>query len=441
MRSAPGVAIAIVAASIGLTTTGASAESRAAVTPRPVTVWATSQDDGTVTPIDAATNVAGTPINLSNGANTAYQIAATPDGSAVYVTMFGDNAVRRVDTATGEAGPEILLGDDRGANPIGIAITPNGKTAYVSDYSYVGNGAVYPIDLATGTVGTTIEPQQELGAIAITPNGRTAWVAELSFPDQIAPISVKTGKVGTPIVLGGQYPQSIGITPDGSTAYVVDFNPGDPSLVEVDLATRTVTRRIPTSGSIAINPQGTLMYLGGDGVVPVDLPSGTVGTAIAPGREGLVQVAFTPDGTAAFATMYRHKFGRVVAFDVTHSRLLGSNPIGAEATGITITPDQAPIAAFVAHRAAAGSATQFDASASQAVSSPIVNYHWDFGDGTTSDTSTATTGHVYADPDTYTVVLTLTDAAGTSTERVSTGQYVSRNGSRLARRTHTVTID
>lgn len=48
-----------------------------------------------------------------------------------------------------------------------IVITPNGKTAYVSNYN---DGAVYPVTLKTGVVGAGI-PVPAAYALAISPDG------------------------------------------------------------------------------------------------------------------------------------------------------------------------------------------------------------------------------------------------------------------------------
>jgi YVTN family beta-propeller protein len=53
-----------------------------------------------------------------------------------------------------------------GSAPFGIAITPDGKTAYVSNGS---SGTVTPIEVATNTAGTAITVGSEPGWIAITP--------------------------------------------------------------------------------------------------------------------------------------------------------------------------------------------------------------------------------------------------------------------------------
>ena len=62
--------------------------------------------------------------------------------------------------------------------------------------------------------------------------------------------------------------------------------------------------------------------------------------------------------------------------------------VGSLPDGIAITPDQAPAASFTASIANVGSPTSFDASASTVAFGTISNYHWDFGDGNTADTST-----------------------------------------------------
>jgi YVTN family beta-propeller protein len=116
---------------------------------------------GTVTPIATATNTAGAPITVGRGP---IGIAITPNGKTAYVTNYIADTVTPIATATNTAGAPITVG--RG--PIGIAITPNGKTAYVTSFE---PGVVTPIATATNTAGapiTVADPE----AIAITPKHR-----------------------------------------------------------------------------------------------------------------------------------------------------------------------------------------------------------------------------------------------------------------------------
>ena len=67
-------------------------------------------------------------------------------------------------------------------------------------------------------------------------------------------------------------------------------------------------------------------------------------------------------------------------------------------------------------------------------------YAWKFGDGAKTSTTSTTTSHIYASSGTYSVKLTVTDSAGTSTTKVFTGQTISRNGSGKADLTMKVVI-
>jgi YVTN family beta-propeller protein len=115
-----------------------------------------------VTPIATATNTAGPPIAVGN---EPIRVAITPDGKTAYVTNIGSNTVTPIATATNTAGLPIRTGDEPGA----IAITPDGKTAYVANYA---SGTVTPIATATNTPGPQIRvgsAGSEPTAIAITP--------------------------------------------------------------------------------------------------------------------------------------------------------------------------------------------------------------------------------------------------------------------------------
>jgi DNA-binding beta-propeller fold protein YncE len=72
---------------------------------------------------------------------------------------------------------------------------------------------VTPISTATNTAGTRIKVGADPVAIAITPNGATAYVAN-GTPDTVTPISTATNTRGTPIT-GFDGPSAIAITLDG----------------------------------------------------------------------------------------------------------------------------------------------------------------------------------------------------------------------------------
>jgi DNA-binding beta-propeller fold protein YncE len=95
----------------------------------------------------AATATAGAPVT---GTRPGHPVT-------VYVLMPGagdhDGAVVAIDAATGTPGPAIGLHTSSDFMADGIAVTPDGKTAYVLS----GEGGIYPISTATGRVGAAIE--------------------------------------------------------------------------------------------------------------------------------------------------------------------------------------------------------------------------------------------------------------------------------------------
>jgi YVTN family beta-propeller protein len=122
-----------------------------------------------------------------------------------YVTDYSQNSVTPIDLASNTAGTPIPVGP----SPISVAITPDGKTAYVTT---LGSDGVTPIDIATNTTGTPIQISNTPFRVAITPDGRTAYVANAGS-GSVTPIDLATNTAGTPITLGGSA-TGIAIVPD-----------------------------------------------------------------------------------------------------------------------------------------------------------------------------------------------------------------------------------
>lgn len=130
-----------------------------AVSPNGTTVWV-ANDNGTVTPFNAATRSGGTPIPVGHGPSS---LAVSPDGLTVYVVNAGSDSVTVIDTASRTAGSPIPVSLDPG----GIAFTPDGSTAYVGCFECTG--PVWPINTASETTGPPINAGPSPTAIAITP--------------------------------------------------------------------------------------------------------------------------------------------------------------------------------------------------------------------------------------------------------------------------------
>ena len=114
---------------------------------------------------------------------------------------------RRIGDADRTGDEQTRHGNQSGHEPAGIAITPDGRTAYVTNSQ---SESVTPIELATNKAGTEIKVGERPFGIAITPDGRTTYVADFEN-DSVTPIELATNKAGTEIG-GGMGAFEIAIT-------------------------------------------------------------------------------------------------------------------------------------------------------------------------------------------------------------------------------------
>jgi YVTN family beta-propeller protein len=391
------------------------------------TAYVANEGGGTVTPINTATNMPGTPIAVGE---SPVGIAITPDGGTAYIGNYGSPNVTPIEIATNTAEAGIFVGD----LPEVIAITPDGATAYVTS---TGVNRITPVDLATDTPEESIMVGENPSGIAITPDGETAYVTD---DEGVTPIDTATNEAESPIIVG-EGPEGIAITPDDSTAYVT--NESGSTVTPIDLATNTPEKPI-TVGShptaVAITPDGKTAYVtnyGGSTVTPIDTATNTPGMPIDVGAnpEG---IAITPDGESAYVT--NENGSSVTPINIATNMPGMPIKVGDDPHGIAITPDQPPVAAFSATSATLGQPTSFDASASVDPDGSLASYAWNFGDGSTLVTGSPTTSHTYTAPSSYTATLTLTDNEGCSTTLLFTGQTAFCNGSPGASTTRQVTV-
>ena len=242
--------------------------------------------------VSVATNTAGAAIKVGDGPGA---IAITRNGKTAYVANLSSGTVTPISTATNEAGPAIKVGDE----PWAIAITPNGKTAYVANLS---SGTVTPISTATNEAGPPIKVGNDPWAIAITPNGKTAYVLNKNGDGTVTPITTSTN-TARPAIKVGNEPAAISITPNSMTAYVA--NEGSDTVTPISTATDNAGPAIDVGvqpSALAITPSGKTAYVvnqGFDTVTPISTAANKAGPAIKVGGEPWA-IAITPDGKTAY---------------------------------------------------------------------------------------------------------------------------------------------
>jgi YVTN family beta-propeller protein/cysteine-rich repeat protein len=326
-------------------------------------------------------------------------IAITPDGSLAYVAdsngLYGSNGVSVVDTATRQVTNHIQIAEGilhvatglrrrsgmatqtpklltptatLGArtatptatsprsptatqSPASVTPTPNATTTagsvrevvYVANFGSIDSppSTVSIIDVATNTVTTEIPVSYGPVAIIITPDGSSAYVVNLASYN-LSVIDTRTNQV-TATLHVGEYPQAAAISPDGGALYVMDGNSDKVSIV--DTATNVVESffRASARGNIAITPDGAFLYVtglrfesatnGDHGIVSVIDSSTRKVVKALPVAGGVV--AFSPDGSTAYVTGE----GLVSVVDARQVVGRGVIAVGQNPVGIAVAPD------------------------------------------------------------------------------------------------------
>ncbi len=211
-------------------------------------------------------------------------------------------------------------------SPDGIALSANGKSAYVlTQNPPVDKYAVEVVDTATNTISASITASSFDHPVAIAANPVSGYVYVLNDTGAVSVISTAknavTAVIGTPNPDDTMYdpvPQAIAVSPNGATAYVSQGPLGIISVLNLstDKVTRTITvsddPSVLTPTSLALGPDGKTLYvaLGGDGIVGnaevavIDTATGTTTGTITglPEETYFGGLAVSPDGKTLYVT-------------------------------------------------------------------------------------------------------------------------------------------
>ncbi len=217
-----------------------------AVNPAGTMAYVTDANTDTVTPIDLRTLKALAPITVGEGPQG---IAITPDGTRAYVADAGaiiagqsgtiGHQVTPIDLSSRRALAPITVGNA----PVGVAITPDGSTVFVTN---LNSESVSTISVASDQSSGAIAVSG--GPVAVAVAAGAAWVVNTPAGGQgnnVQPISLTTDTAGKPIKLP-KGAQNIAIAPNGRTAYIVCLNVNE--LVPVGLISHRVEAAISVPG-------------------------------------------------------------------------------------------------------------------------------------------------------------------------------------------------
>jgi YVTN family beta-propeller protein len=134
-------------------------------------VYSTSENDSTVSAIDVAEHKLVKSFKVGRRPRN---IIFLPDGSRGYVGAENDGSIILFDPVKNEKIQDISLGPAGEIKPMGLALSPDAKTLYVS----TGRGhKVFAVDTTTNQVTASFEVGLRPWGIAVSPDGKTLFTA------------------------------------------------------------------------------------------------------------------------------------------------------------------------------------------------------------------------------------------------------------------------
>jgi YVTN family beta-propeller protein len=186
------------------------------------------------------------------------RLAVSPDGGTLLIPLNLADHAAIVNTKTG-ATSYVQVGH----YPYGAAISPNGKTGYVTNE---GDGTVSVIDLGAGSKTSNIQVGANLShpePITIDARSNRAYVA-MANTDRIGVIDLKSNAVVGRLSLEpgqglGAIPVGLAVDPAAHRLYVADEGTDDVAVLNIAKAKPTLAGRIPTASfptDVALSHRG-----------------------------------------------------------------------------------------------------------------------------------------------------------------------------------------
>jgi YVTN family beta-propeller protein len=254
-------------------------------------------------------------------------VAVRDDGLALF-TQLANGGVGITSTRTRTVDGFIPTG----LTPTGIALSPDGKTAYVANQF----GKVSQIDVATRQVTDSVDIASAQ-AVRVSPGGSQLFVATTATA--VVTVDVATLSIVRTVDVGSA-PNGFAVHPGGRLLYVSSFDAGTVS--EIDMFTGELLRTLTPFGKplgrpqeMALNRKGTRLYVATEDAAnqkdgwldEFDLASGNLTNRITL-QAGAFGVGVTPDDGQAYLTL--PSAGLIQIFTLQTRKLAKTIDVGGE---------------------------------------------------------------------------------------------------------------
>jgi len=249
----------------------------------------------------------------------AFGVAVREDGLTYFTELF-NGGVGITNTQTRTVDGFIPTG----STPIGLAFSPDGNTAYVTN---LGSQNVGVIDVASAQqVATIFTPAGSPTVVRVSPDGSRLFVATASTTVYI--VDTESQQIIGNVQVGF-LPNAFAVHPDGRIIYVSAANGG--SVTEIDMFSGAVLRTFTVGGipqDMAVTRDGQRLYVANESAAVLDeinLQSGQVTSTIALAG-GPFGIGVTPDDNQAYISIPGQ--GLVQVFNLQSHKLAFTLDVG-----------------------------------------------------------------------------------------------------------------
>lgn len=251
------------------------------------------------------------------------------------------------------ASEKVLVKLPTGRGPHEVAVSPDGRTAYVSNF---GRYSVYPagdtqhdkagntitvIDLVDRKLKTTFDLGTHTGphGMIASHDGKLLW-ATTETPQAVLELDSATGKILHVWNTTQERSHMIVATPKETKFYVTNTVSGSVSVIDRSTGEAKVIVTGPGTEGIAISPDGKEVWAASRADAKISIIATATDAIVASfssGGKSPKRMEFTPDGSQVWVT--NSGSGETTVFDARARELVASIATSKDPSGVSISPD------------------------------------------------------------------------------------------------------
>jgi len=278
-----------------------------------------------------------------------YTLTLPASAATLVVLNKSEHTASLIDPDTGKTLAKLPVG--RG--PHEVIVSPDGRTAYVSNFGPYGicppgdtmcktpGNTITVLDLAERKVKATYDYGSNKGqhGSVISRDGKYVWVTS-ETPQSLLEIDTATGKIVNQWMTKQERSHLVVVTPDEKKFYVTNTISGSVSAIERATGAVKVIPIGKGAEAITISPDGREVWVG----MPVDNKIAVISTAkdevvetLDSGGKQPQRIRFTPDGNEVWVSHVAADTLTVI--DAKSRKVVANVSVGKRPQGIVFSPD------------------------------------------------------------------------------------------------------